>query len=870
MKLFRKIRALFRKQKLDAEMSEEMRVHLEMLAEQKRDAGMSADEARLAARRQFGGVEQLKERCREQRGFVWMEQVLLDFRYAVRRVSKSPAFSVAVIVSLALGIGSAAAIFRVTEHIFFQSAELPPDVYFIGGTRGNDHFMPVRFDLMTRAYERTDAMSEYAKAAIFTGNVVIEKRPVATSWMGIAPNLFPLLGVTPALGREFLPEEAKEGSHDVVIVSNQLWRGYFNGSPAVLGQKITVGDVVCTVVGVLGDDRKLSSFLGADVYRPLVYHVNPKQSWNPALYILGRLNARYTREQAREVLQAAHIELPIELQQEFRAERVTLFNLAEGKGRWAHLTVYWVLLAAVGFLYAISCLNASNLALARMLGQRRELSIRLAMGSGRWRVVRLLTLESLTLACLGSLGGILVAHWVFPLLVRFAGVSFPAGTSDVSVGWRGLALLVVLTIFTSLCIVIVPAFRIFRTDIQSGLKESSTALGEGRPLRRLRSSLVVLQAAFAVILLVGAGLMIKTVENLQRVDLGFDPVDRVKVTLGFPIDYPSDGEVRLLRLHEIQGRLQRLPGVETAEFGVDRLLSRDFNVGHTIESADGKRVRGNLACFSQHYLESAGAKLKRGRWFTESRGGEVLVNESLARALWPDKDPIGQILRETPGVGDGAAKWFGHQVVGVVADVRSNLRAGGSYVFYGEENWIPWNYDTFILHVRNSANEAVLAAIRRELYAFDPRIVVDRIIPMERLRDDQMGAERVMNSVLKVLAGIAALLTVVGLFSILAYAVDRRMNEFGVRMALGATRANLVSLVVRQGVVLAGTGLVIGVGVAIGLGRALAALVYGTSALDPRVLAPVGGILLLLAVVACALPAYRASKADVARLLQAE
>jgi putative ABC transport system permease protein len=866
MTLWNKFKFLWRRNRLERTMAEEMKAHLDGLTERNVAAGMSPDEARHAALRQFGNVANIQERAREQRGWVWLEQILLDFRYAVRRIAKSPAFSLAVIVSLALGIGSAAAIFRVTEHIFFQSTELPQGVYFIGGIRGDGHFTPARFDLMTRAYERTTAMSEYAKAAVFTGNVVVEKRPVATTWMGVTPNLFRMLGLAPALGREFLPEEAKERSDDVVILSNRFWHNYFNSSPTVLGQKVTVGDVICTIVGVLGDDRKLPPFLDADIYRPLVYHVHPYQPWNPALFILGRLSARNTREQAREVLQAAHVEFPIELQG-FQTERITLYNLAEAYGRLAHWAVYWVLMAAVGFLYAISCLNASNLALARMLGQRRELSIRMAMGSGRWRLIRLLALESLTLAVLGSLGGILVAHWVFPLLVRFAGAG-DLGNADL--GWHVLTMLGILTIFTSLCIVIVPAYRIFRADIHSGLKENSAALSESRPLRRLRSSLVVLQAAFAVVLLVGAGLMVRTVQNLQRVDLGFDPVNRVKVILGFPLDYPSDSEVRLLRLHEIQERLQRLPGVLAVEFGGDPLLSGNFQDTHTLESSDGKRVHGGLGCFSKDYLKEAGVKLRRGRWLAESQGNEVLVNESLARALWPGKDPIGQILRETPGLGDGAAKWVGHPVVGVVGDVRSNLREGEHYVFYGEETWMPWNYNTFVLRLRTSANQTALSAIQKELYTFDPRIVVNRIVPMEELRDRQLGAERVMNSVLKVLAGIAAVLTVVGLFSILAYAVDRRMNEFGVRMALGATRTNVMRLVVRDGLVLAGVGLTIGIGVTVGLSRGLAALLYGTSALDPLVLIGVSGILLVASVVACALPSYRASRVDVSRLLRSE
>jgi putative ABC transport system permease protein len=795
--------------------------------------------------------------------------MLSDFRYALRRLASNRSFTLVAVLTLALGIGSAASIFSVTDWILFRASKFPDDVFLIGGRNDQTASMPVRFDFMTRAYaEQSNSIREYAKAAHMTGNIVIDGDPVATSWIGVSSNLFPMLGIAPVIGRGFLPGEDVVGADQVVVVSHQFFRRHFGGKADALGRKITIGEHVCTIVGVLREAQNLPVYINSEVFRPLSYEVNPAQPWLPSLFLLGRLQQGFTREQAEKSLAAVKFDVPGPLAQFIRNDQPVFSSMGE-VNQLMRAEIYWVMLGAVGFLYAIACLNASNLMLVRMLGQRRELCIRLALGGGRWRVVRLLAVESVTLAVMASLAGMLVANWLFPLLLRVAGNSnFGADWTSWGLNWRVMGVLGVLTIITSLLIAIIPSIRVMRTDIQSGLKDGGAALGESRALGRLRGSFVILQAAFAVILLAGAGLMIRTFHSLQQVDLGFDPTRRAKIQLGFPPDYPLEPQARLVRLREIQSELLRIPGIAAAGFGSDVLLAGYYFSQFTFDRPKGAPLKAAMMGFNIGFHDASGMKLKAGKWLDQSMGNEVLVNEAFARARWPGEDPVGQFLRSAAG--GAPADWKGWLVVGVVGDVRTTLRNAAEYYIYSPEGWGPSNFNTYVVHLSRDYDEALAGVIRRHLYTFNPRLVVSQIVPFEQARANQLWAERLANSVLKVLAGIALVLTIVGVFSVLSYTVDRRMNEFGVRLALGASRQDLVALIMRRGLGLTLVGVVLGIGGAVALTRYLQSLLFETSAQDPWVLGAVSVALLLTSVLACAMPAMRAAKVDITRLLRSE
>ncbi len=796
--------------------------------------------------------------------------MLSDLRYAVRALARSRSFALVTILTLAVGIGSAASIFSVTDWVLFRANGFPKDVYLIGGTGDQSQPMPVRFDYMARAYaENTRVMSAFAKASQRPGNVVLDAEPVATNWLGVSANLLPMLGIQPVLGRGFLPGEDVESADRVVVVSHQFWTQHLGGRPDALGRSIRVGDAVCTVVGVLRAGQDLPLFLWNDVFRPLTYRVNPATPWEPNLYLFGQLRPGISREQAAQALAAAKTDTPARMRAFLADDHAVLSSMADVNRQFLHPEAFWMLLGAVGFLYAIACLNASNLMLVRMLGQRRELCIRLALGAGRLRVIRLLVAESAILGVLASLAGVLVANWLFPLLIRAAGNADYRMTFW-NLDWRAVGVMAMLTVITSLLIVTVPAVRVLRASINIGLREGGAAMGESRGLGRLRSLSVVLQATFAVILLAGAGLMIRTLHHLQQVNLGFDPAGRLKLQIAFAPDFPQASDAALARLREIQGRLMRVPGVRAVGFGYDILLPGYYFATVALEGPEGKPIRVAMSGFGIGYQEAAGLTLRRGQWLTRSNGNEILVNESFAGTFWPGKDPVGQLVRTTEPNSSASADWKGWQVVGVVGDIRSTVRDAPGLFMYGPEGWGPAGHTAFILRTTRTDSEALAGAVRKELYAYDPRIVAARIVSLEQLRGEQLWAERMANSMLKVLAGIALVLTVVGVFSVLAYTVDRRMGEFGVRVALGATPRDLVRLVLSRGMALTLGGVVLGMGGTLALTRFVRSLLYETSAQDPWVLAAVGVVLITTSLAACIIPSLRATRVDVSRLLRSE
>ena len=799
-----------------------------------------------------------------------------DFRYVLRSLQRNRGFTLVTVLTLALGIGSAGAIFSATDWILFRRSQMPADVYMLGGQREPQGFTPVRLDFMVRAYEETKgAISALGLASNDSGNVVVEGRPVDTNWLTVSPNLLPMLGIIPWRGRGFVPGDNAAGADQVVVVSYQFWKDHLGGREDALGQKIRVGDNVCVVVGILRENQEFPLFLSTGVYRPLVFRPDPALPWAHQYYCFARLPPRVTREKAQAALRAAKLDIPTPMRSYLGADRVVVAGLSELLNQYARPEIYRMLLGAVGCLYAIACLNASNLMLVRMLGMRRELGIRLALGGGRFHIIRLLALESSALTTVSAMLGLLVANWIFPLLLTTIGGTDLVSRSltEWTLGWRVIGVMAGLTVLTGLVISIIPAIHVLRADINTGLKEGGMALGESRGLARLRGALVVLQAAFAVILLAGAGLMIRTFENFQKVELGFNPDHLIKMFVGFPPGRNDDlnSEARLTRFRSLQDEIRSEPGVQSVGFGQDVVLPGWYVPSRDLFGPGDKTVRAAMGNFNVGYDETTGIRLKRGRWLGKPQGNEILVNETLARVLWPGMDnPVGQFVRLKDGNPAAHPELKGWEVVGVVADIRSTMRdAPGNYI-YSPESWGLGDMSTFVVRLAREYNPVTADALRRRVYAYNPQIIVHWIRSVNEQRKGMLWAENKANSVLKVMAAIALLLAVVGVFAVLAYSVDRRMNEFGVRMALGAMPGDLVRLVMGRGVALMLIGLVLGLGGALALTRFLQSLLFETSALDPWVLGSVAGLLFVAAVLACLWPARRAAKVDVSKLLRSE
>jgi putative ABC transport system permease protein len=792
--------------------------------------------------------------------------MLSDLRYAVRSLSRAYGFTLVVVLTLALGIGAAAAIFSMADWILFRSDPYPErSRLFVLGMKSKEvPSSPYTFGYRFQAYQKlTEVFAEFSATKYDDSvNVLVKDEPVPSAIQRVSADCFHTLGFSPVLGRGFLSEEFKEGADNVVVISHDFWQSHFGGAPDALGREIRIGDRLCKVVGVLSADARFPVFAYGDILRPLILTIDLSKPFDPMLMVIGRLKPGVTQQQAAAAMAGIKVDLAPKAAANIAELEPALMRLDDLK-KFFHPEIYWVLVGAVGFLYAIACLNATNLMLVRVLGKRRELSIRLAIGGGRWHIVRLIAIESLGLSLVAGAAGIMVAHWFFPVLLRLASASPGSGGSG-SLSWRMLGVMAGLTVCTSVLVVAAPIARILKANLNEGLKDGGMALGESRRLGRVRSLLVVLQAAFAVILLVGAGLMVRTLEKLRHVDLGFDPTGKVKVQVTIPDGYRAEKEDRLLLFQQLQEKLAVISGVRNVAFGSDALFPGYSYASMKMRLPDGSETSIERDMVSPEFLQTAGLTLVRGRWLPAKRndGTEVVINETLAKKRFGKEDPIGQmisIVEDRP--------W---QVVGVVRDIRQSVRsAPGLHVYCSDWWWTP-NLNTVVLRLDHDPDKAFVGTVRKAVFDFDPRLVIWNLQPVNGWIQGTMYLEELTLSVLKVLSGIALVLAVVGLFSILAYTVDRRMSEFGVRLALGATPRDLAQLVLKRGILLATVGVATGTAGALGLTRFLQSLLFETAPFDPLVYLAVAAVLIAAAAASCWIPARRAAQVDVARLLRAE
>jgi len=855
---------LFRRRRIEAEMMEEMRGHIAVLAAENIAAGMSPDEARLAAQKRFGGVAQIEERCRDERGFVWLDQLASDVCFCFRSLCRARAFTCTVIGTLTLGIGVATAVFILTAWVTFYASPFPhaEQLFAIGSRNKQTLFVPYRVGLFFKAYqEQTTVFTEYAAVKREVSNIVIGGEPIAGNVINVSIDCFRTLGIEPVLGRTFRPEEYSGYAGNVVIVTDLFWRRHFNADPGILGRTVLVDQQACTVIGVFKQGQPFPPGFGGDVYRPLYFVVDRQQVFDPTLFIIGRLRNGITPKQAEQAL--AGVTLPTIPQWAaayFSEQRPALLRLdaASSPG------TYWLIAVAGGFLFAIACLNAMNLMLVRLLGRSRELSIRLAMGGTRWHVARLMLIESVGLAATASGIVILAVRWLFPRLFALLNGNDDALYQSF-LNWRALACIVTLSVVASVGIVLVPVFRLLKTEINAGLKEGGSSLGETPRMRRIRNLLVVLQAAMAVMLLAGTGLMMRTFQRIHQVDLGFDPVGKVKVQVAFPRGFGPAAEARLQIFERLRDRLRSLPGVKDVATGQDSLLMGGFWGTAQLLMRDGtfRPVAGNFV--SADYPRAAGLMLKKGRWFSDKRGViEAVINETMARERFGETDPIGQLFKIQVS-GD-----TGYRVVGVVRDVKATVRSADGMHFYVPDWMYPPNTSTLLLRLDRDPEKEFAGVVRRAIYEFDPKIITVEVNSINSIVGNTMWAEHYAYMILKGLSVIALGLAVVGLFSVIAYTVDMRMKEFGVRLALGARPWNLHRLVMKRGLATAATGVFIGIAGGLALTRFMQNLLFETAPGDPLIYGAVAIVMLVAATMACWLPARRAARVDITRLLRTE
>lgn len=797
-----------------------------------------------------------------------------DLKLAVRSLARARGYAAAAILTLALGLGTATAFYRTfAQTLFpplpFREPERLVRVELLG--RADPNPRPV-FLLRFAAYREATQFSEAAGAAYETANLVLNGEPEGIAATRVTENFFTLLGAGAAAGRLFGPGDGAAGAEDGVVLSHAFWRERLGADPAAVGRELKLNERLHRIVGVLSEDftppagiaGQKSVYLpytvpaavtDADVYLPvnMVARLAPGVAIGQVEAELGAMTPEKGRPTEQFIADFRPVVSPI---------GAPLAHVWMQRYR----AMLWTSLAAVGCLYAIACVNAGGLMLVRMVGLRRELGIRLALGAGRWAVMRPLLEESMLLAGGAVVLGIAVANWALPALFALVPGGYAMKVRVWSLSADNLAFLVALGGLTGLVVALGPAWQATRLNPNELVKDGGAAAGESRSLRRWRGGLIVIEAALAVVLLVGAGLMVRMFAQIARQKPGYELEHRYAVSLTRSLRERLSPEQMNEQRRLLLERLRGLPGVKDAALGMWIAPSYYYPLKlKLVGRSEGADVEGQANPVSAEFLRALGLTLKAGRALDTQRPNDapaVWINETMARTYFARRNPIGERLQ-----GLGRDAW---EIAGVVGDQISQ-RDGAKPRFYFPY-WQAANWETgeVLLQLAGEPGPKFAAEIRRAIYEVDPKIAVMNVHSLQRQRGVEVSNERFAFTVLQVLSGLALLLAATGLAATMAYTVAQRRTEFGVRLALGATPGSLHRLVLRQGAGLAAAGVAIGLGAAWGLTRFLESLLIGTAPRDLQVFGTVGAVMFAVALVACWLPARRAAGVDPAALLRSE
>jgi len=868
--LLLRLDGLFRRERRERELAEEMESHLLMHIADNLRAGMTAEEARRQALIKLGGIEQTKETYRDRRGLPMLEIMLQDFRFASRMLRKSPGFTGVAVLTLALGIGANTAIFSVVNGVLMKP--LPyrqPDrlvMIFLHG-RGLDHGPMGNADFLAlgerqQAFEHVAAFSPSSIGFTLTGLGAPQMIP-GTS---VTPDFFSVLDVKPDLGRTFLPEEGKPGGNLSVIVSHHFWEQFLHADPAAVGQSMTLDGKGYVVIGVL----------------PLDFHFGPHNELWPVLQLrpaqqrppywllpVGRLKADVSEAQASA--DASRIAKQVQEQfphsEDASAVVVPMKELTVGNVSEALL----ILLGAVGFVLLIAVVNVANLHLLRYGSRVREFAIRAALGAGRRRLICQLLVESLILAASGGVLGLAVAYGGVRAMLALSADVLPR-MEEITVDGRVLAFTVLIVIATAILFGLVPALRCAGPPVGQSLKEGSRAATSGRSARRLHGALVVAEFALALVVLTGAGLLIRTLSQLESVNPGFNSSHIVTALLSLPLERYAKAPQVISFYELLFERVKNSPGVEA----VSITMSLPPNL---LELTNPFHIQGKLGAPGQpapavaeipvgtDYFATLGIPLFRGRLFSDadrSPATHVLViNENMARRYFPDREPVGTRVQ----TGEYSPKGDWYTIVGVVGNVKyeglGEKDQPTMYVPYFDSGWCPWFAREMYVVLRSASSpEKVVSLLQSAAWSLDNQLPLGHVRTMDQLMYDSVASSRFRAILFCIFAALALVLAMIGIYGVMAYAVSQRTHEIGIRVALGAQRKNILRTVLREGAGLAVLGVALGSASALALSRTLAGLLFGVRATDPGTFVTVAALLLGVALAACYIPARRAMRVD--------
>jgi predicted permease len=871
-----------RRNDIDAELESHVQMHID----DNLRVGMTPEEARRQALIHLGGLEQTKQAVRERSTLPWIETAWQDVRYGLRILLRNPGFAAVAILTLALGIGANTAIFSLVNAIILRPLPYPSPGELVGlgqwrNQRGEGYVQtgvsaPNMADiaLQTRVFQKTG----YFRFAGF--NITESDHPESVDGVKTSFDLLPIFGIQPLLGRLFTADEMQPGHDQVAIIGHNLWQARYGADPAILGKTIDLDEKRYTIIGVMPARFRFTWDEQIGVFVPLA--LTPEE-----LSEKGRSTSRDLQAQARlqpgvsvKQAQAAMDKLAANLAQQYpdadKGWGIKVEPLHAAYYRQME-TPLLIMSGAVLFVLLIACVNVANLLLTRATGRRREIAVRVAIGASRRRLIVQMLTESLLLAVIGGALGLLLALLGDRLLTlemtRYHRFSVP-NASVIGIDWRVLLYGLVVTLSTGFIFGLVPALTASGSDLTESLKEGGYASTTESGRRRLRNCLVVSEISLALVLLTGAGLLVRTFLRLMQVDLGIDPTNVVTIEIDLPQYKYQTATQQALFFRQLLQRMNSTPGVQSA--GIEHPGSTVFfQPEGQPPAAPGQEPTAAYNIDSTREFAAMGISLKAGREFTNADAtgttSVAIVSESVARRYWPHTNALGRHLTILSGVYSGlrAGTAQSLEIVGVAKDRRGydlwEPRADIYVPFEQHPVW--WAY----LYVRTAADPlSVVPSIRDAVSALDKEQPLNDV----RLLSDEVartyGALRFPMLLVWIFAALALLLSAVGIFGVMSYTVSRRTQELAIRMALGADRPTVLRLVLREGLLVASIGVLVGLGAALGLSRVMANYVYGIRSTDPLTFASAALLLMLVALAACYLPARRAASVDPMQALRSE
>jgi predicted permease len=883
--LLNRWRAFFHKEPLDRELDQELASHLELAVDENISADMTPEEARRQALIRFGGVQQAREQQREARGLPWLDALMQDLRYTVRTLRRDRGFAAVAILILALGIGANVAVFSVVNTILLRPLPFPDSqqLVWIAPAPQKCGFSCSTYsaDAYDTFRAQSHAYRDVTGYQAFTGTDNLRLTghgdPKPATGIEVITNFFQVLGVQPVMGRLFTSDEALQNAHSVALLTNPYWRRQFAADPSIVGKKIDLNGSPTTVIGVLPASFDYGAVFSpgekVDLFVPL--SLDGERMYGNILTMIGRLKPGVTLGQAQAEARLVEPHLCWSNKQpdscgsyavpSSAMQLRTLKDYVSGRLRRS-LIVLW---CAVGVILLIVCVNLSNLLLARTAARSREFAMRSALGAGRWRLIRQLLTESLVLSGAGAMLGLALAYAVVAWLAHQGSVALPL-LSEVRVDRSALAWTMLIALGAAVLFGLAPGLRFSRVDLQNALKDGGHGTSTGRQHDRMRAGLVVSEIALACVLLVGAGLLLRSFLKVMDVDLGFQPDRAASIKVEFDDSGPTVQARAAKRgaiFQAMIARISALPGVEAA--GISDYLPLGPNRAWGPAVPKGKTYRKDtqlptplVYVVTPGYVSAMGMRL-HGRDFSWEDGTNsleaVLINRSAARFYWPGQDAVGRVL--TSGGSD-------MHVIGVVDDVHAESVEGqpGWQIYHSAMQESPAGAQ---LIVRSRVPPATLAgSVLRALRELNPNQPVADFRPIRTIVDHAVSPRRFFVLLVAIFAGLGLLLASLGIYGVISYSVTRQTQEIGIRMALGASRGRVQRTVIAKTLGLALLGVGAGLAASIVAARLIASLLFGTTATDPATFAAMAGLLVLVALLAGFLPSRRASRIDPMRALR--